>query len=88
MRIHYYSTMSDWHGRSLSLASDEGLRKFQAGQLQEKEREWHLLVPPEAQEALGKKEVERQSVIFEVIKAEQDYVNDLLLVKEVRLKIG
>lgn len=67
-----------------SLYSEEGLRLFQAGhQLAEKDEEWHRLVPPEAQEALGKIEVERQSVLFELFKSERDYVEDLRLVTEV-----
>ncbi|KAG1722954.1 uncharacterized protein EDB91DRAFT_1240160 [Suillus paluster] len=65
------------------LQSEEGLRRFQAGQLAEKDEEWHRLVPHEAQEALGKKEVERQSVLFEVFKSERNYVEDLKLVTEV-----
>lgn len=65
------------------LESDEGLMRFQNGQLQEKDEEWHLLVPPEAREALGKREVERQSVLFEVFKSERDYVYDLRLIREV-----
>lgn len=68
---------------NVSLYSEEGLRRFQAGQLAEKDEEWHRLVPPEAQEALGKKEVERQSVLFELFKSERDYVEDLKLVTEV-----
>lgn len=66
-----------------SLQSEEGLIRFQAGQLAEKDEEWHRLVPPEAQEALGKNEVERQSVLFEVFKSERDYVEDLKLVTQV-----
>lgn len=66
-----------------SLQSEEGLSRFQLGQLAEKDEEWYRLVPPEAQESLGKKEVERQSVLFEVFKSERDYVEDLKLVKEV-----
>lgn len=68
---------------NVSLCSEEGLRRFQAGQLADKDEEWHRLVPPEAQEALGKKEVERQSVLFELFKSERDYVEDLKLVTEV-----
>lgn len=41
------------------------------------EEEWHILVPQEARDALGEKEVQRQSVIFEVFKAEKEYVADL-----------
>lgn len=66
-----------------SVDSDEGLRQFQSGLLHERDEEWYKLVPVGAQDALGKKEVERQSVIFEIFKAEKDYVNDLVLVKEV-----
>ncbi|KAH9917832.1 CNH domain-containing protein [Fomitopsis serialis] len=57
----------------LTLASEEGLRRFQAGELPENDQEWYKLVPPEA----------RESIMFEIIKSERDYVNDLLLVKEV-----
>jgi hypothetical protein len=67
-----------------SLQSEEGLRRFQAGDLAESDQEWYRLVPDEAREALGKQEVQRQSVIFEVIKAERDYVSDLETVEEVR----
>jgi hypothetical protein len=59
------------------------LRRFQAGELPEQDEEWHRLVPPEAREALGKMEVQRQSVIFELFKAEKDYVFDLESVREV-----
>ncbi|CAL1716353.1 unnamed protein product [Somion occarium] len=68
---------------SLTFASEEGLRKFQMGSLPESDEAWHRLVPPEAREVLDKKEVLRQSVIFEVIKSERDYVQDLELVKDV-----
>ncbi|KAH7930131.1 hypothetical protein BV22DRAFT_1028615 [Leucogyrophana mollusca] len=68
---------------SVSLHSEEGLRRFQAGRLSEQDEEWHHMVPPEAREALGKREVERQSVFFEVFKSERDYVSDLQLVKDV-----
>jgi hypothetical protein len=61
------------------------LRHFQAGELPENDQEWHRLVPPEARDALGKKEVQRQSVIFEVIKSEREYVADLEAVEHVRL---
>jgi hypothetical protein len=66
-----------------SLTSEEGLLRFQAGNLSDNDAQWHRLVPPEAQEALGKREVERQSVLFEVFLAERDYVFDLKMVKEV-----
>ncbi|TFY66575.1 hypothetical protein EVG20_g4514 [Dentipellis fragilis] len=71
---------------TLSLESDEGIRKFQAGKVPEQNEEWYNFVPPEAREAVGKHEVERQSVIFEVFKSEKDYVNDLELVKQVFLE--
>jgi hypothetical protein len=67
------------------LDSSESLRKFQAGLLPSKDEEWHVLVPDAAREALGKHEVERQSVLFEIFKAERDYVGDLVLVQEVRM---
>lgn len=66
------------------LTSDEGLARFQSGELPENDQEWHRLVPPEAIEALGKIEVQRQSVIFEVFKAEREYVSDLEAVQDVR----
>lgn len=89
--IHYLPE-DDWEApvnqltrelSNVSLHSEEGLRRFQAGRLAEKDEEWHRLVPAEAQEALGKKEVERQSVLFELFKSERDYVEDLKLVTEV-----
>lgn len=66
------------------LDSEEGLRKFQAGELPEIDQEWYKLVPPEARDALGKKETQRQSVLFEVFKSEHDYVSDLEAVQDVR----
>lgn len=66
------------------LESEEGLKKFQSGELPAKDEEWHRLVPEAAREALGKKEVERQSVFFELFKAERDYVGDMEAVQEVR----
>ncbi|KAF8968138.1 hypothetical protein BDZ97DRAFT_1916355 [Flammula alnicola] len=65
------------------LSSEEALRRFQAGELPETDQEWHRLVPPEARDALGKQEVQRQSVIFEVIKSEREYVADLEAVQDV-----
>jgi len=64
--------------------SEEGIARFQAGTLPEKNEDWHLLVPEEAREALGKQEVQRQSVIFEVFKSEREYVADLMAVRDVR----
>ncbi|KAJ7066963.1 hypothetical protein C8F01DRAFT_1119758 [Mycena amicta] len=67
----------------LSLQSGEGLRRFQSGQLPDRDEEWHKLVPPETLTAIGKREVQRQSVIFEVFKAEREYVADLEAVRVV-----
>ena len=47
------------------------------------DQDWYRLVPKEARDVLGKDEVKRQSVLFEVFKSEKDYVNDLELVREV-----
>jgi len=69
--------------RLCSLDSDEGLRKFQVGKTPEKDEEWYRFVPPEARDALGKREVERQSVLFEVFKSERDYVSDLQIITAV-----
>ena len=67
------------------LNSEEGLRRFQNGELAEADQQWHRLVPNEVIEALGKKEVQRQSVLFEVFTAERDYVADLEAVEDVRI---
>ncbi|CDO75557.1 hypothetical protein BN946_scf184883.g19 [Trametes cinnabarina] len=67
----------------LTLDSEEALRKFQGGELYDDDEEWYRLVPPEAREVLDRKEVQRQSILFEIIKSEKDYVADLQLVKEV-----
>jgi hypothetical protein len=61
-----------------------GLELFQSGKMPESEQGWDRLVPPQALEALGKKEVERQSVLFEIFKSELDYVNDLQTIEDVR----
>lgn len=68
-----------------SIDSEEGLRKFQSGELADNDSEWYRLVPPEAREVLDPQEVQRQSILFEIIKSEKDYVADLELVKEVRV---
>ena len=65
------------------LDSDEAVRRFQKGELPDSDQEWHKMVPKEAIEAFGKQEVQRQSVIFEVFKAERDYVADLRSIQEV-----
>lgn len=61
----------------------KNLDLFQYGKLREKDEEWHLLVSGQAREALGKEEAERQSIMFELIKAERDYVFDLESIREV-----
>lgn len=61
----------------------KNLDLFQSGKLREKDEEWHLLVSAQAMEALGKDEVERQSIMFELIKAERDYVSDLETMRQV-----
>ncbi|TDL16579.1 hypothetical protein BD410DRAFT_822834 [Rickenella mellea] len=68
---------------SMTLQSEEGLRRFQAGELSPADEEWHRLVPETAKEALGPKEVQRQSVLFEVFKSEREYVSDLEAFREV-----
>lgn len=70
-----------------SLESEEDLRRFQAGELPENDQEWYKLVPASAREVLDKREVTRQSILFEIIRSEKDYVNDLVLVKEVLLSL-
>jgi RHO1 GDP-GTP exchange protein 1/2 len=54
-------------------------------QLPDADQAWHRLVPKEAQDVLGKNEVKRQSILFEVFKSEKEYVTDLGLVREVRM---
>ncbi|GJE88623.1 RhoGEF/DH domain-containing protein [Phanerochaete sordida] len=68
---------------SLTLDYNEDLRRFQAGELDENDEEWHRLVPKGALEVFDKHEIQRQSVIFEIIKSERDYVSDLELVRDV-----
>ena len=72
-----------FHSKFHSLDAEEALSRFQAGELKENLQEWHLLVTPEACDALGKVEVQRQSVLFEIIKSERDYVADLEAVEQV-----
>ena len=61
----------------------DAIKKFQEGKLNPNDEEWHRLVDPEARNALPKKEVNRQSVLFEVIKSEKDYVEDLEIMRDV-----
>ena len=65
------------------MESEEGLRRFQAGELAASDEEWHKLVPESAREALGKNEVQRQSILFEVFKSEREYVTDIQALQEV-----
>jgi RHO1 GDP-GTP exchange protein 1/2 len=66
-----------------SLDSGARLELFQAGKVPESEQEWDRFVPPQALQALEKREIERQSVLFEVFKSELDYVNDLRVIEDV-----
>lgn len=72
-----------FHSKFRSLNDEQALSHFQAGELKESDQEWYLLVPSEARDVLGKAEVQRQSVIFEIIKSERDYVADLEAVEQV-----
>ncbi|KAF8627002.1 hypothetical protein AX15_004586 [Amanita polypyramis BW_CC] len=80
-----YERVSNEFSR-LSLDAEEAVRRFQSGELLESEQEWHKLVSEEVREALGKREVQRQSVIFEVIKSERDYVADIRSVQDIFIK--
>ena len=46
--------------------------------------EWHNLLSEEARSKIDKKEQKRQSIIFELIKGEMDYVKDLENIDVVR----
>lgn len=59
------------------------IRRYQSGEGDDNNWEWHRLVPKEAIESLPKTEVIRQSAIFELINGERNYVRDLELVQEV-----
>ncbi|TFK75234.1 hypothetical protein BDN72DRAFT_758174 [Pluteus cervinus] len=67
----------------LYLDTESSIKRFQSGELSEEQQDWYRLVPPEAIEALGDREVQRQSVIFEVFKAEREYVADLEAISDV-----
>ncbi|KDQ19256.1 hypothetical protein BOTBODRAFT_51700 [Botryobasidium botryosum FD-172 SS1] len=60
-----------------------GILRFQAGTLPDADAEWHRLVSPEAVKTLPKKEVQRQSVLFEIVKSEKEYVSDLRVFRDV-----
>ncbi|KZO91124.1 hypothetical protein CALVIDRAFT_531027 [Calocera viscosa TUFC12733] len=62
---------------------EDGIQRFQSGAIGSDEAEWHRLVPSAAVDALPKKEVQRQSIIFEIIKSEREYVADLAAVQDV-----
>jgi hypothetical protein len=66
-----------------SLDSEARLELFQSGKVPESEQNWDRFVPPQALQTLGKQEVERQSVLFEIFKSELDYVNDLRIIEDV-----
>lgn len=65
---------------------EERLHHFQTGQLPDEDSQWHQLVPRSVREILDVKEVQRQSNLFEIIKTERDYVNDMQFVKEVLIE--
>lgn len=54
----------------------EQLKKWQGGQLPAS-TEWWEVVPPSIRDALDKKEVERQGLIWEIFRSEQEYVLNL-----------
>jgi RHO1 GDP-GTP exchange protein 1/2 len=70
--------------RMFSLDSEARLELFHTGKIPESEQEWDRFVPTQALQALGKQEIERQSVLFEIFKSELDYVNDLQIIEDVR----
>ena len=73
---------------SVRLDTPEGMKealiRFQAGKLASADDEWYRLVPESFREALSKDEVLRQSILFEILKSERDYVADMHAVNEVR----
>ncbi|RXW25502.1 hypothetical protein EST38_g301 [Candolleomyces aberdarensis] len=71
---------------NLSLDMDENIRRFQQGELPEQDQDWHRLVPEGALDALEESEIKRQGLIFELLKAERDYVTDLETMEEVFVK--
>ncbi|KAJ2924639.1 hypothetical protein H1R20_g12444, partial [Candolleomyces eurysporus] len=71
---------------NLSLDMDENIRRFQQGELPEQDQDWHRLVPEGALKALEESEIKRQGLIFELLKAERDYVTDLETMEEVFVK--
>ncbi|TFK28142.1 hypothetical protein FA15DRAFT_665628 [Coprinopsis marcescibilis] len=67
----------------LSQDMEESIARFQRGELADAEEEWHRLVPEEAMKALENKEIQRQGMIFELFKAEREYVSDLQLMEDI-----
>lgn len=59
------------------------MQRFQAGELSPAEEEWYRLVPREAVKVFDKKEVQRQCGLFEIIKSEKEYVEDMKTALEV-----
>ncbi|KAH6913124.1 hypothetical protein BKA70DRAFT_1261943 [Coprinopsis sp. MPI-PUGE-AT-0042] len=79
------STMaSEWS--TLSQDMEENIRRFQSNELAEADQEWHKLVPAGALESLSKDDIARQSTIFELFKAEREYVADLELIDQVAVR--
>ncbi|KAH7106378.1 hypothetical protein BKA62DRAFT_765930 [Auriculariales sp. MPI-PUGE-AT-0066] len=62
---------------------EDGVKLFQEGRLPPDQEQWHKLIPPEAIDVLGKKVVQRQSILFEILQSERDYVRDLALIEEI-----
>ena len=71
----------------LNRLQQEGIERFQEGDLPDEDEEWYKLTLDSAREALDKKEVQRQSAIFEVVKSEKDYVMDLQMIEQVTLTL-
>ena len=67
-----------------SLHTEQGVRDFQAGILLRADEEWCKLVPAAFFTTLTKDEVQRQSIMFEIIQSERDYVADIQAVHDVR----
>ncbi|KAF7799770.1 hypothetical protein EIP86_011012 [Pleurotus ostreatoroseus] len=68
---------------SARLLSEEGLQRFQAGELSPADEEWYRLVPKEAVQVFDKTEVLRQCGLFEIIRSEKEYVEDMKTALEV-----
>jgi hypothetical protein len=64
------------------------LERFQAGKLSPADEEWHRLIPEALRETFDKNTIQRQSILFEIIKSERDYVADMQAVNDVRLSLS